>query len=100
MVGALMEHVLAPEKIDGIFTQNAGIQYEWAGLLSTTVDVMSEVVCGVRPSIHAAYRRKKKHEEISISTGRTAASPPGWTPRASRGRRAAGASSWHRSMRA
>jgi hypothetical protein len=69
MVGALMEHVLAPEKIDAIFARNARIQYEREVLFSTTVDVMSEVVCGVRPSVNAAYRRKKKQEEISISIG-------------------------------
>jgi hypothetical protein len=69
MVAALMEHVLAPEKINAIFARNARIQYERDVLFSTTVDVMSEVVCGVRPAVNAAYRRKKKHEEIRVSIG-------------------------------
>jgi hypothetical protein len=67
MVGALMEHVLAPEKIDGIFVRTARSQYERQVLFSTIIDLMSEVVCGVRPSVHAAYRVKKKREQISIS---------------------------------
>jgi hypothetical protein len=69
MVGVLMEHVLAPEKLDAVFARNAPIQYEREVLFSTTVDVMSEVVCGVRPSVNAAYRRKKKDEEIRVSIG-------------------------------
>lgn len=67
MVGALMEHVLAPQKIDAIFSRTARVQYEREVLFSTMVDLMSEVVCGIRPSVNAAYRRKKKQEEIAVS---------------------------------
>jgi hypothetical protein len=69
MVGALMEHVLAPEKIDRIFTSTARVQYEREVLFSTMVELMSEGVCGVRPSVNAAYRRKKKRQEIAVSIG-------------------------------
>jgi hypothetical protein len=69
MVCALMEHVLAPEKIDRIFARNARFQYQRDVLFSTMVDLMSEVVCGVRPSVNAAYRRKKKREQIAVSVG-------------------------------
>ncbi|MBA2245690.1 MAG: hypothetical protein H0W11_12090 [Gemmatimonadetes bacterium] len=67
MVGALMEHVLAPQKIDGIFSRTARVQYERQVLFSTMVELMSEVVCGVRPSVNAAYRRKKQQQEIAVS---------------------------------
>ncbi len=67
MVGAVMEQVLAPQKIDRIFSRTARIQYEREVLFSTMVELMSEVVCGVRPSVNAAYQRKKKQQAIRVS---------------------------------
>ena len=40
-------------------------QYEQELLFSTQVDLMSLVVCGMYPSVHAAYQ--KKAVEISVS---------------------------------
>lgn len=36
-------------------------------LFSTAVELMSEVVCGIRPSVIAAYHRKKQRQEIAVS---------------------------------
>ena len=69
MVCALMERVLAPEKIDRIFARAARIQYKRELLFSTMVDLMSEVVCGIRSSVHAAYRAKKKRHQIGVAIG-------------------------------
>ncbi len=66
MVCVLMERVLSPEKINRIFARTARWQYERELLFSTVVDLMSEVVCGIRPSVHAAYRAKKKRQ-IGVS---------------------------------
>jgi hypothetical protein len=41
-------------------------QYSQELLFSTQVDLMSLVVCGMYPSVHAAYQ--KKAVEVSVST--------------------------------
>lgn len=65
MVRGLMEHVLSPEKINAVFARTARVQYERELLFSTVVDLMSHVVCGIHPSVHAAYQAEK--EEIAVS---------------------------------
>jgi hypothetical protein len=67
MVCALMERVLSPEKIDAIFTRTARIQYERDLLFSAVVDLMSEVVGGVRRSVNAAHEAKRKQQRITVS---------------------------------
>jgi hypothetical protein len=67
IVGAVMERVLSPKKIDAIFTRAARIQYERELLFSTVVALMSQVVCGVRPSVRAAYEAKKERIGVSLA---------------------------------
>jgi hypothetical protein len=66
MVRGLLEHALAPEFLDELFERTARTQYTRELLFSTTVDLMSHVVCGVRKSVHAAYQASA--EEIAVST--------------------------------
>lgn len=54
MVRGLLEKFLCPQKLDELFEQSAKAQYTRELLFSTVVDLMSQVVCGIRPSVHAA----------------------------------------------
>lgn len=65
MVRGLMEHSLAAWWLDDLFEQTAQSQYTRELLFSTTVDLMGQVVCGVRKSVHAAYQASA--EEIAVS---------------------------------
>lgn len=65
MARGLMERILAPETINRIFEENASSQYTRELLFSSLVELMSLVVCGIHPSVSAAYREKA--EEINVS---------------------------------
>ena len=65
MVRGLMERVFAPETMDRIFEENASSQYTRELLFSSLVELMSLVVCGIHPSVSAAYRAKA--EEMNVS---------------------------------
>lgn len=65
MVRGILERVLAKEKLDELFEQTAQMQYTRELMFSSVVELMSLVVCGIRPSINAAY--KAKAQEISVS---------------------------------
>lgn len=69
MVQGLMESLFASEGLNELFERHAQKQYTRKLLFSEIVDLMSLVVCGIQPSVNAAYRRKAK--ELSVS--RTAA---------------------------
>ena len=56
MVRALLENALNAKAVDALFQQHAQIQYERELLFSTVVDVMALVVCGMQPSVNAAYK--------------------------------------------
>ncbi len=65
MIRAMMEVVLAPEKLDQLFEQTAQTGYTRELLFSTLVNMMSLVVCSVRQSIGAVY--KAMSAEIGVS---------------------------------
>ncbi len=65
MVRGLMERVFAAEKINQIFETHAKIQYTKELLFSSLVDMMSLVVCGIYPSVNAAYRAKARQLNVS-----------------------------------
>ncbi|MBI3303286.1 MAG: transposase [Deltaproteobacteria bacterium] len=65
MVAGVLERVLNPELLDELFDGTAKQQYTRELLFSSVFDLMSQVVCGMRPSIHAAYQASM--EEISVS---------------------------------
>ncbi len=65
IVRAMMEVVLAPEKLDELFEQTAQTGYTKELLFSTLVKMMSLVVCSIRQSIGSVY--KAMAEEIGVS---------------------------------
>jgi IS4 transposase len=57
MAQALMENALNPRVLDQLFEDVAERQYTRELLFSSIVELMSVVVCGIRPSINAAYAK-------------------------------------------
>lgn len=68
MVRSLMERVFNAQRLDAIFENHARSQYTRELLFSNIVDLMSLVVCGIYPSVNAAYRAKAS----SLNVSRTA----------------------------
>lgn len=66
MVRALLERAFHPERLDAWFEDTADAQYTRELLFSTLFELMSQVVCGVRRSVHDAYRAA---EHITASVG-------------------------------
>ncbi|UBF30053.1 transposase (plasmid) [Kovacikia minuta CCNUW1] len=64
MMRGLMEHVFQAERLDTLFETYAKVQYTQELLFSEVVNVLSLVVCGVHPSVNAAY--KAKATELSV----------------------------------
>jgi Transposase DDE domain len=56
LVRALLEKALNRQTVDALFEQHAQTQYTRELLFSSVVDVMSLVVCGMQPSVNAAYK--------------------------------------------
>lgn len=67
MMRGLMERVLHPQRLDTIFESNAKVQYTRELLFSTLVNLLSLVVCGIHPSVNAAYKAKAK--TINVTRG-------------------------------
>jgi hypothetical protein len=65
MVRATMENVLSTERLDELFARTAVRQRPSQLLFSLVADLMGTVVCGVRPSMHAAFQARS--DEISVS---------------------------------
>ena len=61
MAQTLMSKIFAPENIDHLFEKYAQRQYQQDLLFSSVVDLMSTVVCGIYPSVNAAYRKKQSN---------------------------------------
>lgn len=60
MARLALQRVLGPEWIDELFEQQRGTQYTRELLFSTTVELMSVVAVGLRPSLHAAAKACKE----------------------------------------
>src|SRR3954449_7693818 len=58
MARGIMENALNPQILDQLFEQVARKQFTNKLLFSTVVDLMSVVVCRIRPSIHAAFQAR------------------------------------------
>lgn len=65
MVRAMMERIFAPHLLDQVFEETAEHQYQRELLFSTVVGLMSLVVCGMYPSLHAAYKGFEKVVGVS-----------------------------------
>jgi len=66
MARSVLERLLDADRIDTLFEHTATQQYTRELLFSSVVQLMSEVVLGVQPSVHAAYQSHK--EAIGVST--------------------------------
>ncbi|HMB08818.1 MAG TPA: hypothetical protein VKP69_34465 [Isosphaeraceae bacterium] len=51
----LLGRALDPNELDRLFERTAASQYTRELLFSSIVDLMSPVVCGVKPSVRGAY---------------------------------------------
>lgn len=67
MVRATMENALEAEALDALFERTAERQYTRELLFSTMVDLMGTVVCGVRPSVHAAFQADIERLPVTVT---------------------------------
>jgi hypothetical protein len=65
MMRGLMERTFSHDSIERIFENNAKVQYTRELLFSSLVNLMSLVVCGIHPSVNAAYKLKAKELNVS-----------------------------------
>src|SRR5512135_2168820 len=66
MAQGIMENALNPQILDQLFEDVAEKQFPNKLLFSTIVDLMSVVVCRIRPSIHAAFQARAETVGASI----------------------------------
>lgn len=67
MARGMVERVLNPDQINAWFDTTASAQYTKDLLFSTVVDIMTQVVCGSRRSVNAAYQASKEKIGVSIT---------------------------------
>lgn len=68
MVRGLLEKALCPQIVDELFERSAKTQYTRELLFSTVVNLMSLVVCGVHPSVHAAHQASVEKIGVSVTS--------------------------------
>lgn len=68
MARAALERALCPQELDALFQRCADQQYTRDLLFSTTVDLLSAVVVGIRPSVHAAYQACAQDTAVSVTS--------------------------------
>lgn len=68
MLRVLLEQSLPAEEVNALFEQQAQRQYHRELLFSTVVNLMSLVVCGISPSVNAAYQAKAKDIGVTIQS--------------------------------
>ncbi len=68
MARGMMERVLNPEQLDEWFENTAEEQYTKDLLFSSVFDIMTQVVSGSRPSVHAAYQASKEDIAVSVTS--------------------------------
>ena len=66
MARAVLERLLDAQRIDALFDRTAERQYTRELMFSSLVQLMSEVVLGVHPTVHAAYQANQ--DAIGVST--------------------------------
>ena len=67
MVRGMLERVVGADKLNAFFYRVSNKQYTRALLFSTVFDLTCHVVCGVRPSIHAAYTSSLEEVGVSVT---------------------------------
>ena len=68
MVRGILERVLGPDALNGLYDRVADKQYTRELLFSSVFQLMNLVVCRVQPSIHAAYQENKEDIETSLTS--------------------------------
>jgi len=68
MARGMMERVLNPSQLNQWFNETAEQQYTKELMFSTVFDLMSQVVCGSRKSIHAAYQASIEDIGVSVTS--------------------------------
>jgi IS4 transposase len=66
MARAVLERLLDAPRLDALFARTAQQQYTRELMFSSLVQLMSDVVLGIHPSVHAAYQANK--HSIGVST--------------------------------
>lgn len=67
MMRGVIENALAAKAVDALFERVAVVQYTRELLFSSLVNLMSLVVCRVRPAVHAAYQAHKEALAVSVT---------------------------------
>jgi IS4 transposase len=67
MARCALERLLDADRLNDLFTQTAKSQYTKELLFSTLVELMSEVVLGKQPSVHAAYQSQADEIPVSVT---------------------------------
>lgn len=67
MARAAMEHALAPDALDALFSESADRQYTRELLFSSVVDLMGMVVGKIQPTIHAAYQEVAETLPVTLT---------------------------------
>jgi len=67
MARGTLERLLDAQRLDTLFARTAQQQYTRELLFSSLVQLMSEVVLGVHPSVHAAYQANKTAIRVSTT---------------------------------
>ena len=65
MARAVLQRILDPHHLDQLFARTAQRQYTHELLFSSLVDLMTRVVLGQEPSVHAAYRQLQDQLPVS-----------------------------------
>jgi Transposase DDE domain len=65
MARAVLQRILDPDHLDQLFARTAQRQYTNELLFSSLVDLMTRVVLGQEPSVHAAYRQLQDQLPVS-----------------------------------
>jgi IS4 transposase len=67
MARCVLERLLDADRLNGLFDETAQTQYTKELLFSTLVELMSEVVLGKQPSVHAAYQSQAENIPVSVT---------------------------------
>jgi IS4 transposase len=66
MARGVMENALNPAIVNQLFEEVAEAQYTRRLLFSSVVDLMSLVVCRIKPAIHSAYKARKATIGVTV----------------------------------
>src|SRR6516165_1976079 len=66
LLRGILEHALPAAEIDQLLAATAEQQYTRELLFSSVVDLMAEVVCRIRPSVHASYQAGPSKFGVSL----------------------------------